>query len=192
MPSAASVPAPGTIDRRTFSLQGVFAAALAGVALLGAGLAAGIGRLGGKSPDTVTPVPSPTTTATSSLTTTSGNTGTTGSTGPSTTAVKEPAGTRIASASAVPVGGSATFQDPKSGDPAVVVQPEAGTFVAFDAVCPHEGCIVAYSPPAGRFICPCHGSQFNGRTGAVVNGPATRGLGKIPVKEGPDGNLFAT
>jgi thiosulfate dehydrogenase (quinone) large subunit len=194
-PSATSVPAPGAIDRRTFSLQGAFAAAVAGVALLGAGLAAGVGRLGGKSSPTVTPVPSPTTTSTSSPTTTAGNTGNTGNTGttgPSTTAATEPAGTRIASASSVPVGGSATFQDPKSGDPAVVVQPEAGTFVAFDAVCPHEGCIVAYSPPASRFICPCHGSQFNGRTGAVLNGPATRGLGRIPVKEGPDGELFAT
>ena len=190
-PSATPVPVLGAIDRRTFSLQGVFAATLAGAALLGAGLAAGIGRLGGKS-QTATPVVNPTTTPPSSPATTSGSSGTTAPGGPSTTPVTNPAGTRIGSASSVPVGGSATFQDPKSGDPAVVVQPAAGTFVAFDAVCPHEGCIVAYAASAGRFICPCHGSQFNGRTGAVENGPATRGLGKISVKEGPDGNLFVT
>jgi Rieske Fe-S protein len=106
--------------------------------------------------------------------------------------VKKPAGTRVASASAVPVGGSTMFQDPKSGDPGVVVQPKAGTFAAFNTVCPHEGCIVGFSDPAQRFICPCHGSQFNGQTGAVINGPATTGLERIPVKEGPDGGLYVT
>lgn len=90
------------------------------------------------------------------------------------------------------MGGSATFQDPKSGDPAAVVQPSAGTYVAFDLVCPHQGCVVEYSPQAQRFICPCHGSQFNGRTGAVLNGPAPTGLGRIPVKKGPDGQLYVT
>ncbi len=92
----------------------------------------------------------------------------------------------------VPVGGSATFQDPKTGDPAAVVQPSAGTFLAFDLVCSHQGCVVEYSPQAERFICPCHGSQFNGRTGAVLNGPAPTGLGRIPVKKGPDGQLYVT
>jgi thiosulfate dehydrogenase [quinone] large subunit len=99
---------------------------------------------------------------------------------------------RVAAASSVPVGGSATFQDPKSGDPGIVVQPEAGTFAAFDAVCPHEGCIVAFSPPAKKFICPCHGSEYNGATGALLRGPSPRGLGRIPVKEGPDGGLYVT
>jgi thiosulfate dehydrogenase [quinone] large subunit len=187
-----AAPAPGAIDRRTFSLQGLFAAALAGVALAGAGLAAGLGRLGGKSNSTVTPVLSPSTTTTAGPSTTTTGATTSGSSAPSTTAVTDPPGTRIASASSVPVGGSETFQDPKSGSPSVVVQPEAGTFAAFDAVCPHEGCIVAFSASAKRFICPCHGSQFNGATGALLNGPATRGLTRIPVKEGPDGGLFVT
>ena len=89
------------------------------------------------------------------------------------------------------VGGSATFNDPKTGDPAVVVQPAAGTFAAFDAICPHEGCTVAYAAPDRLFICPCHGSRFNGETGALVQGPATRGLTPITIAEGPDGDLFA-
>lgn len=105
--------------------------------------------------------------------------------------MKKPAGTRIGAAASVPVGGSATFQDPRSGDPGIIVHPDAGTFAAFDAVCPHEGCIVAYSPPAGRFICPCHGSQFNGKTGDVLQGPAPRGLGRIPVEESA-GELYVT
>jgi len=184
-PSATPAPALGDIDRRTFTLQGVFAGVLAGVGLGGAGLAAGLGRLGGKSGPSATPVlPPPSSSAT---------TGTTGSgSGPTTTAVGRPSGTRIASASAVPVGGSAIFQDPKSGDPGIVVHPESGTFAAFDAVCPHEGCIVAFSPPDKKFICPCHGSEYNGATGALLRGPSPRGLGRITVKEGADGGLYVT
>ena len=136
---------------------------------------------------------SPSTSGASGPTGTTGTgTGTgTGSSTPTTTPVKKPAGTRIGAAASVPVGGSATFQDPRSGDPGIVVHLDAGTFAAFDAVCPHEGCIVAYSPPAGRFICPCHGSQFNGKTGDVLQGPAPRGLGRIPV-EGSAGELYVT
>jgi thiosulfate dehydrogenase (quinone) large subunit len=183
-----SPPALGDIDRRTFTLQGICAAAVAGVGLAGAGLAAGLGRLGSKSGPSDTPVASPTTAPT---TTTTGAAGSAPST-PTTTAVKKPSGTRVLAASAVPVGGSASFQDPRSGDPSIVVQPETGTFAAFDAICPHEGCIVAFTPSQDKFICPCHGSEFNGQTGALIHGPATRGLGRIPVQEGSDGGLYVT
>jgi thiosulfate dehydrogenase [quinone] large subunit len=192
---ATPVGADGDIGRRAFTLQGISAAAVAALALAGAGLAAGLGRLaGGKSRPAATPVLStqPSTTAGPSAptSTTEAPPGTTSSS-PTTTQSK-PAGTAIGPASAVPVGGSASFQDPKTGDPGVVVQPEAGTFAAFDVVCPHQGCIVAYSAPDKKFICPCHGSQFNGKTGAVENGPATSGLGRIRIKEGPDGQLYVT
>jgi len=193
---ATTVPAAqlGDLDRRTFTLQTMFAGALAAIALAAAGLAAGLGRLGGKSRQAGSPVVNPSTLAPPSSTSTTAGTGssTTGSTSATTKPATEPSGTRIGPASSVPVGSSASFQDPRTGDPSVVVQPEAGTFAAFDVVCPHEGCIVAYSDPAKRFICPCHGSQFNGRTGDVLNGPATRGLTRITVKEGPDGNLYVT
>ena len=192
-PSAAPAAGPDDIDRRTFTQQGVFAAALAGVALAGTGLVAGLGRLGGKSNRSGTPAASPSTSPTSGPTATTGSgSGTApGSSAPTTTPVSKPVGTRIAAAASVPVGGSTTFQDPRSGDPSIVVQPAAGTFAAFDAVCPHEGCIVAYSPPAGKFICPCHGSEFNGKSGAVIRGPAPRGLGRIPVEES-GGELYVT
>ena len=91
----------------------------------------------------------------------------------------------------MPVGGAAQFTDPATGDPALVVQPTSGTFLAFDAVCPHAGCTVEYSQHAAMFVCPCHGSQFNGRTGAVETGPAQSGLAHIAIAEGPDGNLYA-
>jgi thiosulfate dehydrogenase [quinone] large subunit len=191
------VKAQGDIDRRTFTLQGVTAGAVAALALAGAGLAAGLGRLaGGKSRQAATPVLSPVTSTTAGPSATTAATGapsgTTSASSTPTTTQSKPAGTAIGPASAVPVGGSASFQDPKSGDPSVVVQPEAGTFAAFDVVCPHQGCIVAYSAPDKTFICPCHGSQFNGKTGVVLNGPATSDLGRIRIKEGPDGQLYVT
>jgi len=95
-------------------------------------------------------------------------------------------------ASGVPVGQAASFTDPASGDPSIVIRPSSGTFVAFDAVCPHAGCMVGYDPGQKVIICPCHGSQFNAGTGAVEVGPATAGLKKLGIAEGPNGQLYVT
>jgi thiosulfate dehydrogenase [quinone] large subunit len=92
----------------------------------------------------------------------------------------------------VPVGGAASFTDPSTGDPSLVVQPSRGRFLAFDAVCPHAGCAVAYEPSSKLFMCPCHDSTFNGRTGAVIAGPAPRGLSRIQVAKGPGGQLYVS
>mmetsp|Transcript_39506 Transcript_39506/g.92317 ORF Transcript_39506/g.92317 Transcript_39506/m.92317 type:complete len:218 (+) Transcript_39506:129-782(+) len=40
-----------------------------------------------------------------------------------------------------------------------------------NAVCTHLGCVVPWSAPNNKFMCPCHGSQY-APTGAVVRGPA--------------------
>jgi len=90
----------------------------------------------------------------------------------------------------VPVGGAATFQDPSSGDPSVVIQPSGGRFLAFDAVCPHAGCVVQYDQGNKLFACPCHGSVFNGETGAVESGPAPTGLTRLAISKGSDGELY--
>ena len=82
------------------------------------------------------------------------------------------------------MGGAASFTDPSTGDPSLVVQPSRGRFLAFDAVCPHAGCTVSYEPASKLFACPCHGLTFNGRTGAVIGGPAPRGLSRIQVAKG--------
>ena len=73
--------------------------------------------------------------------------------------------------SEIPVGGGKVFADSQT----VVTQPTAGTFKAFDAVCPHQGCTVG-SVEGGQIICPCHQSHFDAATGNVVSGPAPTGL----------------
>jgi Rieske Fe-S protein len=47
--------------------------------------------------------------------------------------------------------------------------------IVVSATCSHLGCTVALPAGAGRFQCPCHGSQFN-LVGQVVHGPATAPL----------------
>jgi thiosulfate dehydrogenase [quinone] large subunit len=71
-----------------------------------------------------------------------------------------------------------------------VIQHTSGTFVAFDAICPHAGCTVAYKSASNIIACPCHGSEFSPRTGAVITGPATSGLTPITVIKGSNGNLY--
>ncbi len=119
--------------------------------------------------------------------TTGGNSSetTTTSDGPPTT------GTKIALASAIPVGKAVAFTDGAQGVPAYCVHKSAGEFVAFSAVCTHAGCTVAFSDSAKQFLCPCHGSIFNALTGAVVQGPAPSPLPSISVKE-TNGTIYAT
>jgi thiosulfate dehydrogenase [quinone] large subunit len=151
---------------------------LIGRAIGGAGSAAATPVLGGNSASTTTASPSRATT--------------TGPTGPSSTTVvpNNPPGSALGPAKDVPVGGSASFTDPATGDPGIVIQQKAGHFVAFDAVCPHAGCTVGYSAANDLIVCPCHGSEFNPSTGAVVAGPAPHGLRPIAVAEGGNGELY--
>jgi nitrite reductase/ring-hydroxylating ferredoxin subunit len=88
-------------------------------------------------------------------------------------------GQAIARASEVPPGSAIKFTN--SGNPAVLVHLQSGSFVAYSAVCTHQGCTVAYNN--GELACPCHGSVFNPANGGqVVNGPAQQPLPKIPVE----------
>jgi Rieske Fe-S protein len=79
--------------------------------------------------------------------------------------------------SKVPVGEGVILTDVKI----VVVQPTAGDFKAFSAVCTHMGCTVA-SIQNGTIMCPCHGSTYSAKDGSVLGGPSTRALSKIAVK----------
>ena len=44
-----------------------------------------------------------------------------------------------------------------------------------NAVCTHLGCVVPWNKAANKYMCPCHGSQYD-QTGKVVRGPAPLSL----------------
>jgi thiosulfate dehydrogenase (quinone) large subunit len=182
-------PAEGGVSRRAVLSGGAVTGIVAAAVVIMGGAAAAVGRAVGGTSDAsaagVTPVLSG---PAGSTTTTSTDPGAAGSTTPTTAA--PPSGTAIGSATGVAVGGSASFTDPSTGNPSLVIQPSAGAFVAFDAVCPHAGCTVAYQRAAKIIACPCHGSEFNAETGSLVRGPATRGLTPITVSKGPNGDLY--
>lgn len=47
--------------------------------------------------------------------------------------------------------------------------------LALYRVCTHLGCLFAWQDSENKFICPCHGSQFQ-RAGQYIQGPAPRSL----------------
>jgi len=51
-------------------------------------------------------------------------------------------------------------------------------FVVISTRCMHLGCPVRYTPPAERFICPCHGGVYDFQ-GKVVGGPPVRPLDRF-------------
>jgi cytochrome b6-f complex iron-sulfur subunit len=96
-------------------------------------------------------------------------------------------GAVLATLADIPVGSAVSAKD-AGGAPIVVAQPSAGKAVAFSAVCTHMGCTVA---PAGKQLnCPCHGSQYDALTGAVLKGPAPKPLASVPVHVA-DGKVVA-
>jgi thiosulfate dehydrogenase (quinone) large subunit len=164
----------GELTRRQV-VVGTAAAAAAGVGGLAvAGAAIGIGRAAGGAK----PLP-----AAATLTP--------GTTPPHSTApISHPPGHPIGPAKDVPVGGAAAFTDPETHTPSLVIRLDAAHFVAFDAVCPHAGCTVGYLESQKIIACPCHGSEFNPTNGAVIQGPATRGLRELTIAKGSDGELY--
>ena len=55
------------------------------------------------------------------------------------------------------------------------------------AICPHEGCEIAWEQNTNRFVCPCHESYF-AADGSRLSGPAGRGLDPLPMRV-QDGKL---
>ncbi len=189
---------PDAVDRRTLVLGGTAVAASAVIGAVAAGAAAGLGRAVGGAPSPggagTSALSSTGSSAGAGATSTTAPAGATSTTAPArttTTAGPTAAGTRIGLASQVPVGGAATFTDPATGDPGLVLQLAKDQFVAYDAICPHAGCTVGYAAGAKLIVCPCHGSEFDPATGAVVSPPAPRGLTPIHVAVSADGSLFA-
>ena len=78
------------------------------------------------------------------------------------------AGTLLGTTDQVSEGGCEVFTQAR----VVVTQPTAGEFKAFSAECTHQGCLVS-SSTSGVIPCPCHLSEFDLETGAVVGGGRT-------------------
>jgi thiosulfate dehydrogenase (quinone) large subunit len=105
--------------------------------------------------------------------------------------VASPTGTRIGTLADLQSRGSLTFTDPASGDPAIAVALSGGSVVAFDAICTHAGCQVAYDSSQRLLTCPCHGAAFDpSHSAAVVGGPAPTPLASIKVVLGADGGVY--
>jgi cytochrome b6-f complex iron-sulfur subunit len=75
-----------------------------------------------------------------------------------------------------PVGDRSLVQGLK-GDPTYLVVTEDKTLTNYgiNAVCTHLGCVVPWNANENKFMCPCHGSQYNSE-GKVVRGPAPLSL----------------
>ncbi len=73
--------------------------------------------------------------------------------------------------------------------PAILLQPKEGQFVAFSAVCTHLGCTVQFQPEENRIYCACHGGVYDAATGQNVSGPPPRPLTEFRVEKA-DGKII--
>ncbi len=66
------------------------------------------------------------------------------------------------------------------GDPTYLVVQNDHTIANYgiNAVCTHLGCVVPWNVNENKFMCPCHGSQYDS-TGKVVRGPAPLSLALV-------------
>ncbi|MFQ5824834.1 MAG: ubiquinol-cytochrome c reductase iron-sulfur subunit [bacterium] len=58
---------------------------------------------------------------------------------------------------------------------------ESHRVMVLSAVCTHTGCNVSWQSSEEKFVCPCHGGQYN-INGEVIAGPPPRPLEKIPIR----------
>jgi thiosulfate dehydrogenase [quinone] large subunit len=95
---------------------------------------------------------------------------------------------RIGPSSRLPEGQAATYRDPSTGQPDIVIRQSDGSLTAFSAVCTHAGCTVGYQ--GGQIVCPCHGGTYSATTGQVTAGPPPAPLARRRVLESR-GELYA-
>ncbi|XP_076899235.1 cytochrome b6-f complex iron-sulfur subunit, chloroplastic-like [Bidens hawaiensis] len=69
--------------------------------------------------------------------------------------------------------GDRTLTQRLKGDPTYLMVENNTSLATYgiNAVCTHLGCIVPWNTVKKKFICPCHGSQYNNE-GTVIKGPA--------------------
>jgi nitrite reductase/ring-hydroxylating ferredoxin subunit len=70
-----------------------------------------------------------------------------------------------------------------SGRELAIARLADGSLVAFDEWCTHEECPLSDGELEGeRVVCTCHGSEFDVRTGAVLQGPATEPVSTYEIR----------
>ncbi|QYO63883.1 cytochrome b6-f complex iron-sulfur subunit [Leptolyngbya sp. 7M] len=76
------------------------------------------------------------------------------------------------------------------GDPTYIVVESADAIADYglNAVCTHLGCVVPWNANENKFICPCHGSQYNSQ-GKVVRGPAPLSLALVHASVADNGKI---
>jgi cytochrome b6-f complex iron-sulfur subunit len=79
------------------------------------------------------------------------------------------------------------------GDATYLIVNDDGTLANFgvNAVCTHLGCVVPWNKAENKFMCPCHGSQYNFQ-GKVVRGPAPLSLALAHADVTDDTVFFST
>lgn len=95
---------------------------------------------------------------------------------------------RLGPSSGLQTDAAAIYHDPSDGSPDILVRKSNGSLAAFSAVCTHAGCQVGFQ--SGVIFCPCHGSEFDPATGAVLRGPAVTPLATKRVIE-RRGSIYA-
>ncbi|MCC5581972.1 Rieske (2Fe-2S) protein [Microtetraspora sp. AC03309] len=153
-----------TLDKNVTRRHALSTAALAGVGAAVAACSSGTG----------------TTTGTAADPAANGKPATGGEAAGAGEANKAPAGT-LAKKADIPVGGGVIVNAEK----VVVVQPEAGTFKAYSAICTHEGCPVKRVRD-GVIVCPCHNSSFSIADGSPKSGPAKKALAEVAISSEGD------
>lgn len=79
------------------------------------------------------------------------------------------------------------------GDPTYITVEGANAIANYglNAVCTHLGCVVPWNASENKFMCPCHGSQYNSE-GKVVRGPAPLSLALVHATPTEDGKVAFT
>lgn len=89
---------------------------------------------------------------------------------------------RVASIAEVPEGEMRAFELPVGRVAIVHIENE---LFAFADECTHMGCSLAEGTLGGNeesVVCPCHGSEFDLRTGEPIEGPATDAVARYAVR----------
>ncbi len=78
------------------------------------------------------------------------------------------------------------------GDPTYMVVTDSKEIASFglNAICTHLGCVVPWNVAENKFMCPCHGSQYDSN-GKMVRGPAPLSLALVHTSVSDDKVQFS-